>query len=248
VDKLPIRSGIIHGQLEGGIPIDVVTWHEIDLKRIWIHSKLIDKTYKQLSITVQVTNQSKLEPVSDLEKQLRLQLAALENVDSKSPSLSAAVFRNLQTGRILDLHTALISEQNISRGLDSENKVHLVKDINNKTFLDKPKSTAAKTTKLNPPNPEMGATSRDSILISGLYSDVSKTGYKKPAQRTADLLGLYVSTVYVAARVARKKGWLTSLGFGKPGGKLTELGEQEFKLINGQEIIDGLIRKYGRNK
>jgi hypothetical protein len=235
VENSQIRSGIIHGQLEDGIPIDVITWHEIGFKRVWIHSKLINKTYKQLSITVQVTNQSKLAPVSDSEKELRLQLAALENANSESPSISAAVFRNLQTGRIIDLHTSLISEQNLNRGLNSNKAVYLVKNINDKTYLDKPNTEKSKAKNSNPLNSEMGATGRDSILISGLYSDVSKTGYKKPAQRTADLLGLYVNTVYVAARVARKKGWLTSLG------------EKEFKLIGGQEIIDGLIRKYGRN-
>ena len=53
----------------------------------------------------------------------------------------------------------------------------------------------------------------------------------------AELLGISPDLVYVALRIARKNGWLTSLGTGNSGGVLTELGLKRFKEIDGEALL-----------
>ena len=83
-------------------------------------------------------------------------------------------------------------------------------------------------------NHELRAKSKDSILIAKVYSEQSESGNKRPAKRTAEMLQITTSLVYVAVRTARKHGWLSSEGTGNAGGTLTKSGADEFKRIKGE--------------
>ncbi len=88
-----------------------------------------------------------------------------------------------------------------------------------------------------PENTELRANAKDSIFISSVYSSQVQAGSRQPALRTAKLLGIKTSLVYVAVRTARKKGWLTSTGInGVADGVLTPEGEKEYLRVEGPKM------------
>jgi transposase len=58
---------------------------------------------------------------------------------------------------------------------------------------------------------------------------------------TAQVLGIGVKTVYVAVRIARKKGWLSESVSGSAKGELTSEGHKEFKRVKGQTLYEQYI-------
>lgn len=87
------------------------------------------------------------------------------------------------------------------------------------------------------------ASNTDSIVIAKVYAEQSESGHKRPAKKVAELLNLDASMVYVAVRIARKNGWLTSAGSGSSGGLLTPNGISMFESVKGNEILYSLLRK-----
>jgi hypothetical protein len=75
------------------------------------------------------------------------------------------------------------------------------------------------------------SSNKDSIIISKIYADFSKRGTYLIAARVAEHLKIDVSTVHAAVRVARKNGWLTSVGPGRGGGELTRQGLEAYGSI-----------------
>ena len=89
----------------------------------------------------------------------------------------------------------------------------------------------------------MRAKGTDAIVIAKVYAEQSESGHKRPAKKVAELLNLETSIVYVAVRVARKNGWLTSQGSGSSGGSLTDEGQRMFVAVNGKQLLKDYLRK-----
>ena len=89
-----------------------------------------------------------------------------------------------------------------------------------------------------PENVELTGSSKDSMFIAYVYAEQVKSGSRQAALRTANLLGIKPSLVYVAVRTARKKDWLTSTGInGESSGEITPEGHKEYVRVGGPEMF-----------
>ena len=248
MERTSVKSGRKTDSLNGEIPNNVLTWHHVDEVIVWIHSRLQERTYKTMSISVQVKDKRFNELVHKKEVETRFELAQLMDYETTTSAIEASIFRHLQVGGLLDIHSSLISDFNVNLTNKNRESIRLVVNELDEVFDFKLGPVSKKSNNSKPRNVEMGATKSDCLLISYLYSDISSSGYKKPAQKTAELLGVETRTVYVAIRTARKNDWLTSSGFGVPGGHITEKGLKAFDELDGKSRLNELIRKYGGNK
>jgi hypothetical protein len=78
-------------------------------------------------------------------------------------------------------------------------------------------------------------------LIAKLYCQQSESGGRNSAKSTAEMLGIETSLVHTALRIARRNKWLTSLGAGKAGGELTELGAKKYIEFRGPERLSQIL-------
>jgi hypothetical protein len=245
MESTQVKSGRISDSINGEIPVNVLTWHFVGEVKVWIHSRLQGRTYKTMSISVQAKENKFNEVAHKKEVEARLKLAQLIGPEIVPSAIEASIFRHLQVGGILDIHASLISDLNVNLINKNHNNIRLVINELDEVFNFKLGQVNKKSNQVMPRNLEMRATKTDCLLIAHLYSEISSSGYKKPAQKTAELLGVATKIVYVAIRTARKNSWLTSAGFGIPGGQITEQGLKAFNEIDGKSRLEELIRRYG---
>jgi len=223
-----MNGGIFYSRNSKGVPRDIITWHDQLPLRIFIHSRENDDTSRSsISISV-ITVGMKPTPPSEEEKTLRIKLAQV-GVKNSVDGLNSTNFRNLSIGKLIELHSTLISTEMQKSNNFSENRISLVSDI---------KSTSSKSIQAFKLDSEqemlkLGGNSGDAVLIAKIYTLVFASGSSKVTKRTADFLGTDLEIVRTAVRIARRNGWLTSLGHGKSGGFMTDLGENTFLNLNG---------------
>jgi hypothetical protein len=224
------KSGLITKQVGEDLPRDFVTWHNVEPYRIWVHSRLYKGEYKTTSVEIQWIGDSPT-PISEEEKSLRINLAAERKSEAFEAKLNSSTFRSVPFGEILDIHSSLVTNQRVSNlPVDNGKGLTVIKDIDQDTleaFL-KITKTDISIKELIYVNSELRATKTDSLIVAFTYSQQCENGSKKPAQMTAKILGIDVSLVYAAVKIARKNDWLTSKGGGQAGGVLTEKGRIDF--------------------
>lgn len=214
-------SGLLFKRSPGGPAKDVVSWHFKAPYRVWIHSRLIEESYKPLSVEVQWVG-AKNAGILETEMSLRLDLAGVRGGVETRIEIDPSTFREIALGRVLEQHAAILSTHWISLQGTKHDNISLVKHFEVKA-ASASKASSRKFTE------ELGAGKRDSLFIAAIYAQQVDAGSTRPAQQTANLLNIKVSLVYVAVKTARKHGWLTTTGSGKGSGTLTPLGRKVLK-------------------
>ena len=255
------QSGMVQVPGAVGVPVDVLTWHDFSNFRVWVHSRKVKDGHRPIGLSIESAAPGSPKP-SEEESELRLQLAAQAKGKTADSFLQASSLRGMPLGQILEFHSALLTKSKFSSDYETLMKMAMkatltdVKprtkskvfdtDWQNKSLVIRTnkkgqKSISIEQTKAavlsdttGTEKPELRATSFDSILIAKVYSEQSESGNKRPAKRTAEMLQIPTSLVYVAVRTARKHGWLSSEGTGNAGGTLTKSGADEFKRIKGE--------------
>jgi hypothetical protein len=214
-------SGLLFKRTPSGPALDVVSWHFKAPYRIWIHSRLIEESYKPIAVEVQWVG-NKHVSISETEMAMRIELASVRSGAESRTELDPSTFREIALGRVLEQHAAILSAHWISLQGAKQDKVALVKQY-------EVKEAGNQIPRAGRITEELGAGKRDSLFIAAIYAQQVDAGSTKPALQTANLLNTNVSLVYVAVKTARKHGWLTATGSGKGGGALTPLGRRELK-------------------
>ena len=255
------QSGMVQTPGAVGIPVDVLTWHDFNNSRVWVHSRKIKDGHRPIGLAIESMAPGSPKP-SEEESELRLQLAAQVKGKTSDSFLQASSLRGIPLGQILEFHSALLTKSKFSSDYETLLKATMratltdVKprtkskvfdtDWQNKSLVIRTNKKGQKTISIenttgtdldeesSTDNHELRAKSKDSILIAKVYSEQSESGNKRPAKRTAEMLQITTSLVYVAVRTARKHGWLSSEGTGNAGGTLTKSGADEFKRIKGE--------------
>ena len=234
-------TGYVVSGWKGERLTDVLTWHDHEGNRIWIHSKAIENGRAILSIEVQVLGTRALKPSKE-EESLRLKLCARRQLPNESESVNSKTFRTLPSGQLLDEHSEIVSRLITQSSSDWEKKtLQLLEEFTSKTV------NLARTYRWDSSDEIIreGKKSGDAILIARVYEMLQSSGTRKLSSRTADLLGLDVSVVHTAVQVARRNGWLTSNGAGFSGGFLTDLGHEMFLAVRGPERLERIMLKKG---
>lgn len=237
--KLAPVSGVLSELTGNDFPTDFLTWHDLHPYRIWVHSRKSGGGYKPLAVELQWLG-SKSTPISDEERSTRLKLAILRTGDVVDSQLGPSTFRGIPVGSVLEAHASLVLSQKLERLKKTDRPIELVKDHESETyqtfnlFLDG--SNRIEKAPDDESKREIGANQRDALVISYVYAEQCASGSKRPALLTAKLLDINPSLVYVAVRVARRKGWLTESTSGMAGGHMTNEGLKEFAKINGTSL------------
>jgi hypothetical protein len=235
-------AGYVVSGWKGERLTDVLTWHDYEGNRIWIHSKAIENGRAILSIEVQVLGTRALKPSKE-EESRRLKLCARRQPPNESDSVNSKTFRTLPSGQLLDEHSEIASRVINERSSIWENKtIKLIEEVTSKTV------DLARTYRWDSSDEiaREGKNSQDAIVIAKVYEMLQSSGTRKLSTRTAELLGLEVSVVHTAVQVARRNGWLTSNGAGFSGGVLTKEGEIKFKSVNGPARLSNIIKSGGK--
>lgn len=234
-------AGYVYSGGSGERLSDVLTWHDLEGNRIWIHSKATDSGREILSMEIQVVGLSALKPSKE-EESLRLKLCARHQVPRTLNSLSSRTFRTLPSGQVLDEHSEIISRLLSEKSNSKNRSISLVEEVSSKT-VDLGQSLRWDSSE---EMSQAGKKSKDSILIAKVYVTLQSSGTRKLSSRTAELLGLDVSVVHTAVQVARRNGWLTSNGSGISGGVLTSDGEKAFIAAKGPERLARIMNTGGK--
>jgi hypothetical protein len=247
--KAPV-SGILSELTGTGLPKDFLTWHDLLPYRIWVHSRMSGSGYKPIAVELQWLGSAST-AIGEEERSSRLKLAILRTGEVVGSELGPSTFRGIQLGRVLEAHASLVSTQKLERMQKAEKPIQLVKDHESENyqtfnlFLDG--SNRIEKAKSSPI--EIGANLRHALVIAYVYSEQTASGSKRPASLTAKLLNIEPSLVYVAVRIARKKGWLTESTSGTSGGDMTNEGLKEFARIKGQTLYELFMsRGLGRSE
>jgi hypothetical protein len=233
-------AGFIHEPTSGGNPpVNIVSWHDFGPYRIWAHSRSTDGGYELLSLEIELLGDER-RPVDHEEKNARLNLAKLRRSTGTDHVFSATALRDIALGQVLDQHAMIVARQGMMPGKIENVEFRIVKEFDSKSVTQDELSVSMSV----PTNgkTKLGANSRDSLLISKVYSQFSTSGNTRPAKSTAAFLQMDVKLVYVAVRIARKNGWLTSEGTGSSVGVLTELGKQKFNEIRGTMLLTNYLK------
>ena len=220
---------------------DVLTWHDHDGNRIWIHSKSMDKGREILSIEVQVVGPKAVKPSKE-EESLRLKLCAKRQVPSGSESVNSKTFRTLPSGQLLDEHSEIVSRLINDKNNSKSKSIQLLEEVSSRTVDLKSIYRWDSSEEIV----QEGKKSKDAIVIAKVYEMLQSSGNRKLSARTADLLGLEVSVVHTAVQVARRNGWLTSNGSGVSGGVLTDEGEEMFIAAHGPVRLARIMNSGGK--
>lgn len=229
------KSGIVFGTGSGGKLGDVITWHDLEELRVWIHSRAQGSGRNEIALEIQVVGLKPLAP-SEEEKRVRLKLASIRAGRSDNLGIKSLMLRTLPTGKLLDEHAQLVGNE-VNQGKSSKRKVELVKENQGRTFRELPSLRWDTKEELE----REGAKSKDAIMIAKVYVMQQASGTKRLAKRTADLLQVDVSLVHLAVQIARRNGWLTSKGSGVSGGDLTPEGEKMFTSAHGAERLSRIM-------
>lgn len=220
---------------------DVLTWHDNEGNRIWIHSKATDKGREILSIEVQVVGPNATKPSKE-EESLRLKLCAKRQVPSGYESVNSKTFRTLPSGQFLDEHSEIVSRLINDKNNSKSKSVQLLEEVSSRTVDLKNRYRWDSSEEIV----QEGKKSKDAIIIAKVYEMLQSSGNRKLSARTADLLGLEVSVVHTAVQVARRNGWLTSNGSGVSGGVLTKEGEEMFIAAHGPVRLARIMNSEGK--
>lgn len=220
---------------------DVLTWHDHDGNRIWIHSKSMDKGREILSIEVQVVGPKAVKPSKE-EESLRLKLCAKRQIPSGSESVNSKTFRTLPSGQLLDEHSEIVSRLINDKNNSKSKSIQLLEEVSSRTVDLKSIYRWDSSEEIV----QEGKKSKDAIVIAKVYEMLQSSGNRKLSARTADLLGLEVSVVHTAVQVARRNGWLTSNGSGVSGGVLTDEGEEMFIAAHGPVRLARIMNSGGK--
>jgi len=225
-----MKSGLVrtHQSLENAL--EYLTWHDIAPYRYWLGSKRgKNRGLNAVSLEIQFVGDNP-KPVSETESKLRARIASLSMPSSSNlKSLNSIEIRQIPWGDLIASHSTMLSEGIRSDQSQVKNIKSKVRRSSEPQDRDNMRIT--------------GANNRDSILIAKVYADLCFISPVMVAQRTADALGIKKELVTMALRIARRNKWLTSLGTGKSGGVLTELGKSEFSLSNGNYRENILLTK-----
>jgi hypothetical protein len=237
-------SGVLSEVSTSEFPSDFLTWHDMLPYRVWVHSRMSGGGYKPLSIEIQWLGE-KSTYIGDEERSTRLRLAIIRTGDVIDSQLGPSTFRGIPVGSVLEAHASLVLGQKLERMQKSERPIELVKDYESETyqtfnlFLD----GSNRLEKVTEQTSEIGANARDALVIAYIYAEQCAGGSKRPAMLTAKLLAVEPRLIYVAVRIARRKGWLTESTSGSSGGHMTNEGLKEFKRRGGTALYEEFIRR-----
>lgn len=239
-------SGILSEVTGSDFPNDFLTWHDLHPYRIWVHSRKAGSAYKPLALELQWLG-SKSSAIGDEERSTRLKLAILREGNPVDSQIGASTFRGIPVGSILEAHASLVVRQKLVRLKKTDRPIELVRDHESESFetfnLFLDGSGKLEKDKEKGPNVEIGANKRDALVIAYVYAEQCASGSKRPAALTAKLLNIKPNLVYVAVRIARRKGWLTESSSGMSGGAMTKEGMREFTQINGSYLYQEFINR-----
>ena len=242
-----VTSAVIFQSVAGEEPRDFITWHEVSPYRVWVHSRLISGAYRHLSIEILWSGEAPA-PISETEIKLRLEMAKVRTGVGETGNINATLVRGIPVGQIMESHTAMLAKQGRKLAAKNRKRISLVKNYEVQSYnsalgptnksLPYNRESSLPLIDPRPENDELSGNSRDSMFIAYVYAEEVKSGSRQASLRTANLLGIKVSLVYVAVRTARKKGWLTSTGVnGETSGEITELGHKEYERIGGPDMF-----------
>lgn len=231
-----MSQGILYlGTTSNGIR-DFLTWHDIGDKRVWLHTRKSQGSSRILiSFTLQQFD-GQPPSVSVEEKRTRLRLAATHEFQG-SQELTATALRTISLGELSEIHSVAIFEVISKAEQSNQKKVSLASEFTSQSLS---KASSFRFDSINEIS-QLGANSKDVLLIAKVYSQISDTGAKNVAKRCAQVLNVEIKLIYMALRIARKHEWLTSLGSGKSGGRMTEKGEKEFRKSKGHERLTRIL-------
>jgi hypothetical protein len=216
-----------------------VTWHDVSPLRIWVGSKALEGesgARVAVSVDFQYLGEIRRDP-SAAERKARLELLnVIQANPNHRPDLDAITIRQFPVGRILEEHSQLIGEQVFKSGSSNTLRFNLVSDVSTTSSRREHKREYDRSGR-----EVLGNSNTDNILIAYVYARQFAAGATKLSKRTAELLGIEVSVVHVALKIARRNGWITSEGAGKSGGQLTELGELMFQQHDGPRRYEQLV-------
>jgi len=254
-ETYPLAKGVFWASSDPELNGWVISWQNVSLPynkryRIWIGAKLTDGVVEGFrELTIQSFRDGYLN-ITDEEVRARLRLLSLSELDDDQDSvnevsLTSDLFRALRIGEVLETHSRAIStalSEDANRGDD--NRIRLYKPaIIRYSYLKFPEGVLPKSVKT-----ELSYDSRSAILLARVYCRLAETGENKLAKRTASLLGVEVSLVHSAVKIARKRGWMSVGQQGKAGGVITELGEREFRSSGQEKLYEQVIRNLGGKK
>ena len=249
-DKISPKSGIIFTTLGTETPSDFVSWQDQYTFRYWMHSRLIgdgeNTSYKLLSIELQWIGENGLPAPEKMELGLRLDLAVLRIGGANNPSFTPTTFRSIALGKLLETHSLLLMNKQMKISVKPKKVVKLVEKFETESyknlFLNEDGSEKGPIYRVQ--NTELGANKRDATFIAYVYAQQVQAGSNQPVSRTASLLGLDLKQVYIAVRIARRNGWLTSAGAGKGKGEMTSDGLKAYKELDGNGLYQKFISDY----
>jgi hypothetical protein len=234
--ELKMSQGILYLGRASSALRDFLTWHDIGDKRIWLHTRKGQGSSRLLvSFSLQQFD-GQPPSVSAEEKRARLRLAATHEFQGNQ-ELTATSLRTIALGELSEIHAAAIFEVISNAEKSNQKKISLASEFTSQLLS---KSSSFRFDSINETS-QLGANSKDALLIAKVYSQISDTGAKNVAKRCAQVLNVETELVYVALRIARKHEWLTSFGSGKSGGQMTEEGEKEFRKSKGHERLARIL-------
>ncbi|CAN2181758.1 hypothetical protein MCEGKSE7_00312 [Candidatus Nanopelagicaceae bacterium] len=237
-----VTSGVLYPNGSSEMPRDILTWHLSGNYRVWVHARLIEGSgYRPISVEIEWLGdtQQSLE-MPEIELRLRMELASSKKDLGINPDFQSSLLREIPMGKVIEEHANIITSQKMKTWDKSHRPVNLVSAFSTSVFTGKELEEMGSS---NKKPSSLRASNTDSIVIAKVYAEQSESGHKRPAKKVAELLNLDASMVYVAVRIARKNGWLTSAGSGSSGGLLTPNGISMFESVKGNEILYSLLRK-----
>jgi hypothetical protein len=231
-----MKQGILYIGRSSSAMRDVLTWHDIGAMRVWLHTRKSQGSARNLIGFCIQQFEGSPPKVSSEEKRTRLRLASIQEFQG-SRELTATALRSVALGELSESHAASIF-QVLSKLDESGNKrVSLTSEFTSKDVTRKATFRFDSSREIS----NLGANSKDALLIAKVYTQISESGVKNVAKRCAQALNVDTELIYVALRVARRNDWLTSMGSGKSGGRMTEKGEKEFRKSKGHERLARLM-------
>jgi hypothetical protein len=179
--------------------------------------------------------------VTEDEKSLRRALAKLAPSKSEG-EMKSSLFRELPVGQLEVDHMRCIKACYDLEKFEIKGSVRIVKSDRTPSMVFKKgefQSRSSYETKID--SNLSRATHENAIALAKLYSDLSRIGVQKIIKQISVDTGLPTVNIYTALRVARSKGWLSSEGVGKSGGKLTAEGNRVFEKLDGQQLLNSIL-------
>ena len=243
-----------------GYPAHVLSWHEMSVPklgnvRVWIHSKgestKSDFTYGKDnrgrvtfsfgSIDIQIQGEN-FSPVSENEKQLRLELAKCAPTNTNG-SVKSSNFRFIPVGQLEVDHMQCIKACYDKNKFAIPAGIRIVKSDRTPTlvFKDGVIQNEGSNSQIEKKSITFRSTQNFAIAIAKMYSDLSQIGTQKVIKQISVDTGLSSENIYTSLRVARGQGWLTSNGVGKAGGSLSQSGLEAFKKLEGEKTLKSIL-------